>query len=103
MSLRPGKLSFSQDRLRAIWRDPENQERGILELHPLVNHKTDHELPSLIKARELCLKLYDDTEVPVLHLARLDKRYSDTYWLADLGRATEIEQQVSPPVGEVCP
>jgi hypothetical protein len=30
-------------------------------------------------------------------VTRLDKSYSDTYWLGNLGKAVAVEQQACPP------
>ncbi|KIW70015.1 hypothetical protein PV04_02326 [Phialophora macrospora] len=98
MSLQPGECSFSEDRLRAVWSDPENgRRRGAYELQSLINHDSEHGLPNAAQAKKLCLKLYEDTADPQLHVTRLDKSYSDTYWLGNLGKAVAVEQQACPP------
>ncbi|KAK4942217.1 hypothetical protein LTR10_017974 [Elasticomyces elasticus] len=95
MSLQPSDFSFSQDRMRAVWSDPENfSRRGAYELHTLINHESEHGFPTIGEAKKLCFKLYESTEDPALHLTRLDQAYSNTYWLGNLGRAVDVEQKV---------
>lgn len=94
MSLRPDIFSFSWSRLQAVWKDPENNKRrGEYELHTLINHDSEHAFPNQKTARKLCLQLYEDVCAPESHVERLDKSYSDTFWMGNLGRATVAEQK----------
>ncbi|OCT49725.1 hypothetical protein CLCR_07782 [Cladophialophora carrionii] len=98
MPTEAGDSSFSKARLRAVWNDPENgRRRGEYELHSLINHDSEHGLPNTAQAKRLCLKLYEDTADPQLHVTQLDKSYSDTYWLGNLGMAVAVEQQACSP------
>lgn len=99
MSLQPGDLSSSQDRMRAVWSDPENFKRGSeYDFMKLINHESDHGLPHMGEAKKLCFRLYEDTRAPALHVTRLDRTYSDTFRLGNLGRARGgkpgVEQKV---------
>ncbi|KAL2406386.1 hypothetical protein ABEF93_006132 [Exophiala dermatitidis] len=46
MALRPSEFTFTEDRLRDIWRDPENlRRRSQYENYGLVDHESEHGLP----------------------------------------------------------
>ncbi|EXJ84803.1 hypothetical protein A1O3_05475 [Capronia epimyces CBS 606.96] len=95
MSLRPSRFAFSEDRLKAIWRDPENfQRKSVYEWHQIVDHDSEHGLPDQRAARRLCLQFSKDVEDPKFSLARLDASYSATWRPPNLGRAVDIEGQV---------
>lgn len=85
--------------MRAVWSDPENSKRrSVYELMTLINHESDHGLPHIGEAKKLCLKLYEDTRDPALHMTRLDQSYSDTFRLGNLGRARGGEPGVEQKV-----
>ncbi|KAI1614443.1 hypothetical protein EDD36DRAFT_382566 [Exophiala viscosa] len=55
MLLQYGSLSFSQDRIRAVWSDPENENQGrksAYELQSLIDHHSPHGLPNTGKAKK---------------------------------------------------
>lgn len=97
MSLRPGRFTFTEDRLKAIWGDPDNFRRqSAYEWHKLVNHESGHGLPDQRVARKLCLQFRKDVEDPDSHLTCLDASYSSTFRPPNLGRSAGIEDQARP-------
>ncbi len=96
MSLKPSPFSFSEQRLRAVWRDNKtSSRRGEYELRTLINHFSDQGLPNHQRTKALCLKLYDiAADGSETHVKLLDDCYSDTYWLGPQPKVNE--QQVRP-------
>lgn len=95
MSLKPGEFSFSEDRLRAIWEDRDNfgPSPEVKAYHDLHKYSQSH-VPGARHAKPLCLKLYEDTESPELHVGRLDASYSALHMPGKLWRSPHTEQQV---------
>ena len=76
MSLAPGPLTFSHERLRKVWRDFQpvrGQSRYDHYKSFAQISKHDQQYPPA--ARKFCLKLYSSVQDPRYHLTELDSSF----------------------------
>ena len=76
MSLAPGPLTFSHDRVRKVWRDFQHV-RGEFHYDHYKSFAqiSKHDLQYPPAARKFCLKLYSSVQDPRNHLIELDSSF----------------------------
>ena len=95
MSLAPGPLTFSHERLRKVWREcqPVHGQRHH-DHYQSFGHTSNHNLQQPHAARQFCLKLYSSVQDPRNHLTQIDSSF-DPINLRPFMRTTVPESVVS--------
>ncbi len=76
MSLSPGPLTFSRDRLREVWREGQFvRGRFRIDGYQSFEYDSNHNLKYPRSARKFCLKLYSGVQDPKNHLTELDSHF----------------------------
>lgn len=76
MSLTPGPLTFSHDRLRKVWREGQAvRGRFHFDKYQYFKFDSNHNLQQPYLARQFCLKLYSGVQDPKNHLTELDSHF----------------------------
>lgn len=96
MSLTPGPLTFSHDRLRKVWREGQAVRRRFrFDEYQSFEYDSNHNLKQPHSARQFCLKLYSGVQDPKNHLTELDSHF-DPINLRPFMKTSLSESVVSP-------
>ena len=95
MALHPGPFSFTEDRIRRIWREGQvGKGTRNSDQYQSFDCDASKNFANLEKTRKFCFKLCASVQDPVSHVDRLDSAL-DMLWQPMFGRATFSEDIVS--------